>query len=92
MWRRLCRDIVKEHTRLACKASEVEALLARAEFNCSNLDAGPDFAKASSRQAAHAPVRGDAHAEAASPSANLRLRAGHASIVGRCDLSCIEAV
>jgi hypothetical protein len=36
---------------------------ARAELNWSNLHAGPDFAKASSRQAAYAPLRRDAHAE-----------------------------
>jgi len=71
----LIRDIVKEHTRLACEPSEVEAWLARtegsqlhsadarADLDRSNLHAGPDFAKASSRQAAYAPVHRDVHAE-----------------------------
>jgi len=36
---------------------------ARAELNWSNLHAGPDFAEASSRQAAYAPVRRDAEVE-----------------------------
>ena len=37
---------------------------ARIEPNSSNLHAGPDFAKAWSRQAAYAPVGRDAHADA----------------------------
>ena len=69
-----CRDTVKEHTRLACKPSKVEAIIARAgrkptsfrrcttnaraELNWSNLHAGPDFVEAG----AYAPVRRDAHA------------------------------
>ena len=39
------------------------AWLTRAELNWSNLHAGPDFAEASSRQAAYASMRRDAHAE-----------------------------
>jgi hypothetical protein len=58
--------IVKEHTRLACKASEVEALLARAG-QLHSADVPPMLEQSSTSRTytrdAYAPVRRDAHAE-----------------------------
>ena len=63
-----CRDTAKEHTRLACKSSEVESWLARTgRGQLDSADVPPMLEQSSTGRTytrdAYAPVRRDAHAE-----------------------------